>query len=677
MALKDTWVDKIDGVDINSANDINQVAHAVIETENSLNQKMGKDELPSAIDSSLAQAKASGEFDGENGITPHIGENGNWFIGDDDTGIKAQGENGKTPEKGVDYFTDADKDEIAKEAASQIDTGEFATADRIVYVTPQMYGAKGDGATDDTAAIQSALDASSYVYIPDGTYMINATKSGGILYPRSNQTIILSEKALLKAFKTSASAYIIFLLENVENVHIKGGKVQGERSEYETPTGEQGYGIYLSGGVNVTIEQMEIFDFRGDGIMVRYYGGNGANSKHVTVSNCVIHDCNRQGISISGAEDMVVADCEIYNITGAMPMSGIDIEPEGGVGVCRNISIENCHIHDTAQASVILAGVDTEPIENVRIHACALDKINAQKGENVFITDTTFSILYVFVGTYVQASNCSGQQVMISSGNGYFSNCQFANTTQTSVIGFVCDNMPTAISEHVTFSHCRFVANANATHLMRFASNGTYFEEYQSYQEKVVEFVDCSIDLSTSGGFAQRMPGKELRMFNTKIHCNQTKLTELLLCNNKFPCKVTMQGCSVTTAGSIACLATINTAVEHNFNLANNVFPDFGKLLLCNTAPTGTVRLFNNVLNTTEIKNAHNLTFIGVPSKTSELTNDAGYLKSIPAEYVTESELGAKGYLTAVPAEYVTETELTSKGYLTLSTLPKYDGGVS
>lgn len=33
MALKDTWVDKKDGVDINSADDINEVAHAVIELE--------------------------------------------------------------------------------------------------------------------------------------------------------------------------------------------------------------------------------------------------------------------------------------------------------------------------------------------------------------------------------------------------------------------------------------------------------------------------------------------------------------------------------------------------------------------------------------------------------------------------------------------------------------------
>lgn len=33
MALKNKWVDKIDGVDINSADDINQVAHAVIALE--------------------------------------------------------------------------------------------------------------------------------------------------------------------------------------------------------------------------------------------------------------------------------------------------------------------------------------------------------------------------------------------------------------------------------------------------------------------------------------------------------------------------------------------------------------------------------------------------------------------------------------------------------------------
>lgn len=37
---------------------------------------------------------------------------------------------------------------------------------------------------------------------------------------------------------------------------------------------------------------------------------------------------------------------------------------------------------------------------------------------------------------------------------------------------------------------------------------------------------------------------------------------------------------------------------------------------------------------------------IVIPTKVSELTNDTGYLTSIPSEYVTETELNAKGYLT-------------------------------
>lgn len=35
-----------------------------------------------------------------------------------------------------------------------------------------------------------------------------------------------------------------------------------------------------------------------------------------------------------------------------------------------------------------------------------------------------------------------------------------------------------------------------------------------------------------------------------------------------------------------------------------------------------------------------------IPSKTSELTNDSGFLTSVPSEYVTETELAAKGFLT-------------------------------
>lgn len=56
----------------------------------------------------------TGGANGKDGITPHIGSNGNWFLGDTDTGIKAKGEDGKdgqdgyTPVKGVDYFDGKD-----------------------------------------------------------------------------------------------------------------------------------------------------------------------------------------------------------------------------------------------------------------------------------------------------------------------------------------------------------------------------------------------------------------------------------------------------------------------------------------------------------------------------------------------------------------------------------------
>ena len=88
---------------------------------------------------------------GTDGITPTIGENGNWYLGATDTGKPSRGEKGdpgaagakgdqgeqgprgetgatgaegpagKTPVKGTDYFTEADKQEIASAAAGLVD----------------------------------------------------------------------------------------------------------------------------------------------------------------------------------------------------------------------------------------------------------------------------------------------------------------------------------------------------------------------------------------------------------------------------------------------------------------------------------------------------------------------------------------------------------------------------
>ena len=54
------------------------------------------DDIQTAINTALAAAKASGEFDGADGITPTIGENGNWFLGDVDTNKPSRGTDGKS-----------------------------------------------------------------------------------------------------------------------------------------------------------------------------------------------------------------------------------------------------------------------------------------------------------------------------------------------------------------------------------------------------------------------------------------------------------------------------------------------------------------------------------------------------------------------------------------------------
>ena len=78
-----------------------------------------------------------------------------------------------------------------------------------------------------------------------------------------------------------------------------------------------------------------------------------------------------------------------------------------------------------------------------------------------------------------------------------------------------------------------------------------------------------------------------------------------------------------------------------------------------------------------------------IPTKTSELSNDSGFLTSVPSEYVTDTELDGKGYalasdiptktseltndsnfLTSIPEEYVTDTELEEKGFAKTSDIP-------
>lgn len=95
------------------------------------------------------------------------------------------------------------------------------------YVTPEMFGAVGDGTTDDSNAIQAALNnAGAIIFSPGKTYKVTNTLrvKNGTLIDLNASTIISTNKHLLFNFQTSD----VFLGYNGNgNITIRNGNVLG------------------------------------------------------------------------------------------------------------------------------------------------------------------------------------------------------------------------------------------------------------------------------------------------------------------------------------------------------------------------------------------------------------------------------------------------------------------
>lgn len=215
-------------------------------------------------------------------------------------------------------------------------------------------GATGDGETDDTAAIQAAIDeiagTGGTVLVPNGTYRIDAAEKKMRLALGSDMTLKLSSDAILKAIPNDSRKYSVLSISGVSNVTVVGGTLMGERGEHLGKSGEGGMGIRITGGAqHITISGVTAKSMWGDGFYVE--GATDIKFCAVTADNN-----RRQGLSIVEADGVIVADSVFKNTSGTRPSAGIDLEPDKAAQEITNVQIQNSKFLDNTGPGIEIAG---------------------------------------------------------------------------------------------------------------------------------------------------------------------------------------------------------------------------------------------------------------------------------------------------------------------------------
>ena len=266
------------------------------------------------------------------------------------------------------------------------------------------YGAKGDGMTKNTIAIQTAIDACAgtggTVYLHDGIFMT------GMITLKSDMTFYISSTATLLG-STDILDYPTQLLptnnwnkqENgrgllfslgAKNLIITGGGTINGNGNYAPWTGfyidelERPIPLWIVQSNKVEISNLTVKDgamwnivpFETDSLVIRNVTINSniaanrdgidiVDCHHVLIEKCKFYTdddaiCPKSG-HIRGVQDIIVRNCEIQKSARA---SGIKFGTLG-YGSFKDMLFEDITIHDVKLAAIALESVDGANIENV------------------------------------------------------------------------------------------------------------------------------------------------------------------------------------------------------------------------------------------------------------------------------------------------------------------------
>jgi polygalacturonase len=240
---------------------------------------------------------------------------------------------------------------------------------------PAGYGAKGDGHSDDTKAVQRAIDACAAAGGGRVTLLPGRTYLTGTIQLRSHVTLEISEGAVLKGatdregFREFGS---LIFAHDQENIAVVGrGTIEGQGTAY-FPTLEQGaYNVphAFLGPWNPLDERPGQFHADGRPRMFIL-----VSCRNVRLQGFRIHDAPTWTIHPIDCEDLAIEGITIDNNLLIPNNDGIDVDR------CRRVRIANCAI-TAGDDCIILKSSRNFPqfgvCEDVTVTGCTLRSSSA------------------------------------------------------------------------------------------------------------------------------------------------------------------------------------------------------------------------------------------------------------------------------------------------------------